>query len=326
MIDKFIVIFCFTICLNFAWPFSVSATQDGMSAPVNYQRLVVIEIRDAQGRPLPDVELELALIQGRIVSRGHDLISDQNGRISFIIEPVIENPMAGRKIKDSFFYYRSIFTYQLTKPGFLPRECQVKDSQEFVNYNNPQYSRLNRRPSQEALIIPITMFAYRDYLSGAREDPADIEADWPGLRNLIDGLALEGETHGFSLTPSSIKCTGSPDSCFSLSLAFTPLFDPEEISLLDVGDILFQKPFRAILPAVSEFLNSNLRLNPGPETVQVNISACFLSRTERGARPVYKVFSFHFKATDLPLIQNRRQGLIKALEYLEVNVNGQRLS
>jgi len=293
-----------------------------LSPPDQYLRRVVIEVHDPSGKPVKGIKAEVSSILGRLLVEESEFISDPHGQIRFQIQPVIEEPMAGHMVQDRFLFYRSAFKYRLTKPDFISQQGEIKDVQEFAAFQDLLYRVLDREPTQEPLIVPVTLYAYQGYLSSAQNAFAWSKSDHQRFKDLVDTLKKNGQKHDFTLPLASIAFPSGPEAVFKLRLIFDPHFDPTEMGLLSAGVVLFRGPFLTALSALKSYLTPADRI----KTIRIAILAHFQSRSDPRARSIAQVFVFRLPMTHVPLILNKGNTPPFPLESLEIKVNGQTLN
>ncbi|MEW5722554.1 MAG: hypothetical protein AB1896_05580 [Thermodesulfobacteriota bacterium] len=219
-----------------AWPAEESAFVH--APPVEYLRPVQIWVTDLGGNPLPGVRAEITPLWCRLVAPG-ELVSDERGRLEFQVQPVAENPLAGKRVTDRFLTYRAVFLYRLFKEGYLEKIEEIEDRQEFAAFSHPLYYGLDRRPDEKPLVIEAALAAYRDFLAGPGQ---------PGLEKLVAALLEEGPAANIELAPRSLAL--DREGRLKIGLSFPPLFDPERYGLIEAGDALLREPVRDCLEIV----------------------------------------------------------------------------
>ncbi|MDY6852600.1 MAG: hypothetical protein SV487_11085 [Thermodesulfobacteriota bacterium] len=278
----------------FLGPIPSAAAGHGNPAqpPALYFRQIEIEVQDLSGRPLSGVKAEVTPGWGSLEDQ-RDLLSNAEGLIRFHIQPVIEAPMAGLRIRDRFLLYHTAFKYRLMKQEHIAWAGEIDDRQEFAGLADPLYQGADRTPAAKPLTIRVRLPAYRDYLAKPLAGQAWLKNDPSRLKALIDALQDEGRKRGFILTPKSLGL--SPQGLFSLGLEFQPLFDPSEMGLLAAGAVLLRDIVPACLAVISE---------PAGEitSFEFKILARFQYRSKPFALPVGRTFVFCFSSATVPAI------------------------
>ena len=317
-----IIIILASFFIGCSVPFLNSAAKNArpvLSPPESYIRRVIIEVHDAAGRPLEGVRVELSPVLGQIQTQPRTLQTNNQGRVLFEVKPAVEEPMAGHRVQDRFIFYRSTVKYRLTKPGFINREGEIKDVQEFAAFQDPYYRALDREPSREFLVKSIAMDSYQSYLAPAENTKSQAKFSRDRLKKLVDALQKKSQKKNFTLPRASISFPADSSGVFKLKLRFSPYFDPAELGLLGAGAVLFRGPFLSTLSVLKGFFQPADQV----ETIRIDILAYFQSRTGAGTRPVRQVFTFRLPASRISSILEKGKNPPFSLKALTVEVNGQ---
>ena len=277
--------------------------------PEQYLRSVILAITDLNERPVPGATAAIDLEWGRLLTEG-DLVSNAEGLIRFQVEPVIEDLNKGRGIRDRFLLYRTVYTYQVTKPGCLPVKGKTQDDQEFASFEDPLYQDLNRRPSDYPLIVPIRLLAYKDFL----KNPADAKK----LKDYIQ--ALDDRAENFSLAPRSLQI--SPQGVLTTGLIFDLLFDPAQMGLLDAAEILLVGPVKICLETIDNLPSLKERTH----AFEFKVLARFQYRTEPFAMPEERTLTYRLSAEAAERVRNWTDGQTLPVDGVLVTVDGQTFS
>lgn len=301
--------------LSLAAPASAGAAEALPSSPASYQRQILFQVRDVEGRPVPEVQARLSPSLGRVLGETIQY-SDAAGRISVLVKPVVEDPLAGLRVRDRFLFFHTALQYRLSKPGYLDQEGRIKDRQEWAAFADPLYQGLNRRPSPKPLVIPVTLTAYADYLARPLDEgwgPTEKEK----LHGLIEALLEAGPGQDFSLKPGSLDCQA--EGLFRLGLTFKLLFDPAEVGAREAGAVLFRGPFLTAL----KVLHSVFPAAAGLKTYELRVQARFESRKEPFPEPVPLTYLFRLPASAAPLFLEGKGEGPYPLDLIEVRAGEQ---
>jgi len=300
---------------------AVKSVQSVLSPPDHYLRQIVIEVRDPTGQPVEGARLELTPILGQVLAKTKGLQTNNQGQVRFNVKPVIEEPMAGRRIKDRFIFYKSACKYKLVKPGFISQEDEIKDVQEFAAFRDPLYRALDREPARGPLVRSVTLYPYQGFLVSDQNVESRSEYGHKRLEDLVEALIKRGEKQNFSLPLASIAFPTGPAAVFKLRLIFGPHFDSTELGLLGAGAVLFRGPFLTALSVISDFLPPA----DSVKVVRIDILTHFQSRTDTRTRPVQQVFTFRLPAAQISSFLEQGKTSPFPLDALTIEVNGQTL-
>jgi hypothetical protein len=214
--------------------------------PPEYFRRIILGVQDVNGAPLPGVTATIDSELGTLLGES-TRVSGPDGLIALEFQPVMEDPMAGLKVRDRYLLYHTRFRYTLAMPGRVSISDEVRDEQDFASLRDPLYQGMERQPSAAPRMIYVKMAAYADYLA----DPEAMAGQgWKGwdrdrLRALIDSAIQAGRDNRFALSPGSIRL--DPNRPYAFHMEFRPLFDPARHGLQAAGGILLRDPVRAML-------------------------------------------------------------------------------
>jgi len=253
------------------------------SPPIRYLRNIQIRVTDRTGRPLSGVDVEIVPEWGQLAT-DERLRTDASGVVRFQVAPIIEDPLAGRLVRDRFLFYRTVLTYHLRLKGFVTRRGRIEDVQEFAAHADPLFQGLDREPTPEPLVVPVVLPAYHDYLSDTSLGPAG--------PLLVYALLDEGPAHHITLLQSSL--TLDPDGRLLMGLEFDLLFDPADVSLENAAAVLLREPVRACL----ELMRQKLPPSEKIKTIEIKMSVGFRRRKESHAAPEIKNYRFVFPVAD----------------------------
>lgn len=275
--------------------------------PVNYIRIVEIQVMDVFGRPLPGVMAEVHPTWGKLLDK-KQLVSNDKGIIRFSFKPVVDEPWADKKIRDRVIVYKSQFVYSLSKPGYIAFAKPVVDEQEFVAFSEPIYEGLNRVPSEKPLQLNAELATFTDFL----KQPSGGER----LKALVEQIALRGDSGSFNLTPKSLDLTSG--GLLSAGIEFNLLFDPSEMALISAGAALLTKPAASIIKTIKE-------ADPAIHVKKLNlqVEAGFQYRENPFALPEKQIFTFVIPEDAFSDILNWTEGKHFPLEKITVSVNGE---
>jgi len=285
------------------------------SPPPFYRRIIAIEVLDLSGRPLPGVKAEIKPFRGRLINAS-PLVSDEEGLVTFEIQPIIEDPLAGLLVRDRFLLYRTGCDYTLSKEDHLTLSGRIEDRQEFASLADPVYQGLDRRPAAAPLTVRVRLPAYRDYLARDYSTQGRLGKEETRRRALVDRLRSEGLDRGFALVPRSLDLTET--GLFQAGLEFQPLFDPAEIGLLAAGAVLMRE---VVIPALS-IINSLFPTQADLTDFEIRVGAAFQYRTKPFTLPEVRTFVFRLSAStaaELPAAEGQGR---YPVEKIEVTVGG----
>jgi len=284
--------------------------------PPLYRRIIQIEVSDLAGRPLSGVKAEIKPVWGRLVSP-RSLASNKEGLITFEVQPVIEDPLAGLLVRDRFLLYRIACDYTLSKEDYLTLSGRIEDRQEFASLADPVYQGLDRRPTADPLTVRVRLPAYRDYLARAHPTLGRLREEKNQLRTLVDRLQRLGRDRGFSLVPGSLDL--SETGLFQAGFEFQPLFDPAEMGLLAAGAVLMREVVVPVISILDDFFQGRLDV----ESYEISVGAGFQYRAKPFALPEVRTFVFRLPASAAAeLLTAEREGRYP-LEKIEVTAGGQ---
>jgi len=297
-----------------AW--AADAEQNSLSSPPPfYRRIIAIEVLDLSGRPLPGVKAEIKPVWGRLINSS-PLVSDEEGLITFGIQPVIEDPLAGLLVRDRFLLYRTACDYILSKEDHLTLSGRIEDRQEFASLADPVYQGLDRGPAAAPLTIRVRLPAYRDYLARPQSTQRRSGEEETRRRALVDRLRREGLDRGFSPVPRSLDLTET--GLFQAGFEFQPLFDPAEMGLLAAGAVLMREVVVPVLSIINDLFPTKEDLTG----FEIRVGAAFQYRTKPFALPEVRTFVFRLPASTAPeLLAAESQGRYP-VEKVEVTVGG----
>jgi hypothetical protein len=291
-------------------PSPLPAQSEPAFPPVEYRRQVEISVRDALERPLPGAKAEVTMEVGRLAVSG-DLISDEQGLIRLTLEPVMEERLADKGIRDRFLVYDTAFAYRIHQEGRLESRGRIEDQQEFAAFTDPLYQGLDRQPTEQPLRVPVILPAYQDYLANPREQPS--ERDRKAIETLI------GNDGHFTLAPRSFYL--NDHGKMGLGLDYNLLFDPGVMGLRAAGVLLLTEPVLACLRSLVAAYQGDSRI----AVFEFTVKAGFQYASEPWAIPEYRTFVYAVPADRAALLLDWTAGQPWPLQAVSVTVEGRPL-
>ncbi|MFH1137464.1 MAG: hypothetical protein V1816_15455 [Pseudomonadota bacterium] len=248
-----------------------------------YFRTIIINTQDFYGQPLSGARAEIIPVWGRLAS-GAELISGSDGRIRFLMEPVVEDSMAGLHVRDRFHLYRLDFRYRLWAEGRVSRAGRVEDNQEEVQYFNPAFRGLNSFPDDAPIVIEAKMPIHGTFLAPGQEltslAQSIIEAIYPNEK--------------YELAEGSLFLP--PGGGLNVGLEFKPIFDPSEYGLNTAAVELLKGPVRDVFKALAQVRK------PAEGSYRLKVGAHFQYRTNPYSPAARKEFLFLFTPAEVGLL------------------------
>ena len=267
-------------------PTRIPAAEPGSFFP-QYYRTIIINAQDYYGQPLTGVRAAILPRWGRLATEG-DLVSGMDGKIRFLMEPVVEDLLAGLYIRDRFHLYRLDFQYRLRKEDRVLRVGRIQDDQEEIRYFNSAYHGLNRSPDESPIEVDVRIPAYRIFLASGQEQTDLVESIIAGVMNNEEDFELAEES-------LSLPRTGGLEA----GLEFKPIFDPSEYGLGAAAVELLKGPVHAFF----QILSTVRRPFEGP--YRLRVGARFQYRTHPYSPTVRKEFIFIYSPDDLDRLVRR---------------------